>query len=210
MSGVVSFGQACTPTSIARLRPFPSRGEVTLDLSRTRFISPGGVVGLCLLGRGVCDHGQPLTIKLGTQIASYACRMGLHEYFGHIPDVEFDPPIDLWDVQHHDRRGDLVELTLVAVDDDDQVNDASAAVSEVLAEQLPDLAGREREAIINGVAELLSNVERHSGETEALFTVQSYRWEVVLSVGDAGRGVRASLNHLHGSRIRRMTDGQVL
>ena len=63
--------------------------------------------------------------------------------------------------------------------------------------------------MFTAIAELLSNVERHSGVHEACVVAQTHEHRVRLAVGDNGCGIRASLARTRAAEIGSMTDEQV-
>ena len=101
-----------------------------------------------------------------------------------------------------------MEFTLVHVDSDDAVEQAALHIMGIVESKAKGF-GTIRDELFTAIAELLSNVERHSGVHEACVVAQTHEHRVRIAVGDDGCGIRASLARTRAADMQEMSDAEV-
>jgi hypothetical protein len=124
-------------------------------------------------------------------ISNYLVRMRLPDAFESDDRIRFH---NVPQVRERDLPGRLVELTSLQVDNDDEVEEQTSRLMEVILTQRPDLRSRHGELSVT-ISELLSNIQVHSQTREAALAVQAYpqQGSVVLAFGDGGIGIPGAL-----------------
>lgn len=192
-----------------RARPLPPDGPVVLDLGATVFIKPLGMAALYWIVRRLRDAGRPVHLTIGhKQVATYLCRMNFHKGFAKDRRVTFSPDLRSTRLHRARLRKQLMEFTIVRVDSDDAVEQAALRLISIVQSKAPFFAPIS-DQMFTAIAELLSNVERHSGVHEACVVAQTHEHRVRIAVGDNGCGIRVSLARTRGAEIAPMTDEQV-
>ncbi len=195
--------------ALDRLPSLPPDGPIVLDLGRTFFINPVGMATLYWMVRELRAAGRPVHITIGSNsVATYLCRMDFHKSFGPDPGVTFAPDLRTKKLSRTKLATQLMEFTLVHVDSDDAVEQAALQIMGIVQTRARGF-DTVRDELFTAIAELLSNVERHSGVHEACVVAQTHEHRVRIAVGDNGYGIRATLARTRGPEIQSMSDGEV-
>src|SRR2546425_1127786 len=101
-----------------------------------------------------------------------------------------------------------VPALVLALTDDADVEDAALQILGIVESKAPGFI-RDRDELFTAITELISNVERHSGVREASVVAQSHMDCVRIAVGDAGRGIRASLATTRRAQIHSLPDHRI-
>lgn len=159
--------------------------EGILDLRTVDWVRPAVMVGVAALAHRASGVGAPLEVRAPTdrEPASYAARMRLGRVLS-----EFGVAHDLPSSRERDQREHLIEVTLI---DGDAAADRLAAL---VYRKLRPLDVELARAMHGSVGEIGANAPEHSG-TVGFMAAQTLprRNELLLAVGDAGVGIRATL-----------------
>jgi len=196
-------------------------GPLQLDLSRARFIDPYGMCALVLFLNHLPREALPVKLRLqgwpspndeevSSGPASYLTRMGFWEEVHELLDARADSvpirPARLTD------RSVLLDITIM------RSHDAISVMLRKTGEILQNLgfAITARGHILEVLSELCSNVLLHA-QTEfgGVAAMQTYKNRdgaryLVMSIGDAGIGVRRSLAANMALAERLQSDSQAL
>lgn len=178
--------------------------QLELDLSGLRFITPYGLVVLCLMGRYARTICERVVYRMpqASTLRSYLGRVRFAEALSGL--VELAGPGLLVDQDREKSESEaLLEITRIEerVDVESVLNHIGQRVEAILAEEL---GYREVEInqFKNVVAELCHNILDHSMNW-GYVTAQRYRNPrnnrkyVVIGVGDLGIGIKKSLSQHH-------------
>jgi hypothetical protein len=178
--------------------PYINDASLLLDFSATNFIKPAGIIALMLISQYVAQtSGQPIQItNLETDLLAYLERVNFFKVAKQWVQLEGELPEQQWD--RNPQTANLLELTPItnAVDVAMVIERAEAIFFRWL--QLPNLG-----SLLKVISELCSNVYQHSGDPHGFIMIQRYRVvsrnevDVVVAVGDMGRGIRGSLATKH-------------
>lgn len=200
-------------------------GPLELDLSRTSFVDPYGMVGLVIFINHLPDDALPLRLSLPgwpaansadiefantTGAVSYLTRMGfweeVHQRLAAQPEQVPVRPARLID------RSVLIDITIMHTHD--SISVMLRKTGEIL--QNIGFAITARGHVLEVLSELCSNVLLHA-QTEfgGVAAMQTYRSRtgdryLVMSIGDAGIGVRRSLAANMALAERLESDAQAL
>jgi hypothetical protein len=206
---VYAFPRQLDAYALDRLPALPLEGPLVLDLGRTVFIKPLGMAALYWIVRESRAAGRLVHVMIGSEsVATYLCRMNFHTSFGSDPGVTFAPDLRTKKLRRAKLPTQLMEFTLVHVDNDDAVEQASLQVMGIVQSKAQGFDAI-RDELFTAIAELLSNVERHSGVHEACVVAQTHKHTVRIAVGDNGCGIRATLARTRAAAIQAMSDGEV-
>lgn len=165
-------------------------GSLTVDLSRVRFVLPGGIVAVACLAKAASARGVDVMVKAPADlnVDRYVSRMGLGEV---LSDCGLHAPFTV--VTHHDRADVLVGCQWA---DEEGIAGLANMVNDRLWEA--NVPERTTDLIVSAVFEVADNVLAHSESGGGFICAQTYqpstRFErIELAVGDIGRGVKASL-----------------
>jgi hypothetical protein len=176
-------GQRAADDLLAQLHPEAG----VLDLRAVDWVRPAVMVGVAALAHRADGEGRALELRAPTrpEPAGYAARMRL----GHVL-ADFGVQHDLPESRERDQREHLIE---VAVIDGDP---AAARLAELVFRKLEPVDVALARALHGSVAEIGANAPEHSG-TVGFMAAQTLprRNELLLAVGDAGVGIRATLAH---------------
>lgn len=180
------------------LKPVIIQTPYSLNLENNRFIKPTGIMAITLLARHISKQsGYPVhLINLDSDLLAYLERVNLFDIAGKWLKLDDELPERRWD--RNPQTANLLELTPItnAIDVATVMERAEAIFSRWL--QLPNLG-----SLLKVISELCSNVYQHSGDPHGFIMIQRYRVvsrnevDVVLAVGDMGRGIRGSLAAKH-------------
>lgn len=163
----------------------PADGVV--DLRALDWVRPAVMVGVAALAHRAAAGGRALELRApsAAEPASYAARMRLGRVLSEL-GTQHDLPVS----RERDQRENLIEVTVV--DGDRAAARLAALVFRKLRPVDPALA----QALHISVAEIGANAPEHSG-TVGFMAAQTLprRNELLLAVGDAGVGIRATLAH---------------
>lgn len=193
-----------SPTLTAALRD-DKQTDLTVDLSKTRFSMPGGLVAVACLIEDATENDQNVTfippggskphntkLKAFQDSGKYLYRMELasflanHKIEPHLPSVRF-----------HDTKTHLIELRRFS--SPREAEDLSAFVFDSVSNENGDDAARQVYQII---AELADNAIEHSKQGFGFMAMQRYprKHKVEFCIGDIGIGLRASLSESYDIR----------
>lgn len=200
-------------------------GPLELDLSRTNFVDPYGMVGLVIFINHLPDEALPIRLTLPgwpsanpadiefantTGAVSYLTRMGfweeVHQRLAARPEQVPVRPSRLID------RSVLIDITIMHTHD--SISVMLRKTGEIL--QNIGFAITARGHVLEVLSELCSNVLLHAqtdfGGVAAMQTYRSRSGEryLVMSIGDAGIGVRRSLAANMALAERLESDAQAL
>jgi len=188
--------------------PLPA-SDLCIDLTQTTFVTPAGMTVLFWIIRQLREAGCRVHVEIGSKdVANYLCRMNFHLPFSGDVDLTFNPDISAAKIHKADASSSLMEFRLIAVNDSGDVESAALHLLEIVASQAPGLI-RDRDEFFTSIAEMVSNVERHSGVKEASIVAQTVKDRVRVAVGDNGCGIRRSLAVLRANQIQHMPDHAV-
>ena len=194
-------------------------GPLLLDLSGVQFIDPYGMVSLVLFLNHLPPEALPVRLLLpgwpgaeppSSGPASYLTRMGFWELVQQTLDVKPHqvPVRPMWFVD----RNALLDLTILH--SHDAISVMLRQIGEILQNVSYTVLGRGH--VLEVLSELSSNVLLHA-QTEfgGVAAMQTYRNRkgtryVVISIGDAGIGVRRSLAANQALSERLGSDAQAL
>lgn len=155
-------------------------------------------MALVLASRRIAKlSGHPVKlINCDSTLGQYLERVNLFEVAAEWLQLEDSLPESRWD--RNPQTANLLELTPVsnATEVIKAMERAEAVFSRWL--QLPNLS-----SLLKVISELCSNIYDHSGDQHGFVLIQKYEYlsrgevEVVLAVGDLGKGIRGSLEERH-------------
>jgi Histidine kinase-, DNA gyrase B-, and HSP90-like ATPase len=178
------------------------RGVASLDLARTAFVDAYALTGLACFVASAARDGLPVRVVLpeDPDVRSWLSRM----HFGDVLEA-FDVQVagEMPRVVEHDRRDALIELQRF------QDAHGSDRLASFVWERLEGGAdGEVVNQLFEATGELGANVVEHADSPSGGFvTAQRYKAgtpdeRIIVSVGDAGIGIRESLRPRYGE----MTD----
>lgn len=183
-------------------------GEV--DLSRVRFVRPGGLVGLSSLIETWTMEDRPLGIKLPPDgVAGYMQRM---DFFANFDDKLLHNK-DVTRLEIGTRHGDASLSELRTVRTEDEVAEVTLEFHRLLSKG--NLAKNEVNRCCTVLSEFLENAVVHAKSPCGAYTViQTYQMggkRVCVAVADAGIGIPATLRD-HREAVSRgiSTDGSLI
>lgn len=182
--------------------------RVGLDLRALDWVEPFGLVYLFWYIEALLDSDVmrvDVALPPDENVSNYLARMRLAEA---LEATELVTLHNVRGVRERDLPGRLVELTTFRVDNDDEVEDQTARLMEVILTQRPDLRSQHEELSFT-ISELLSNIQVHSRTGEAAIAAQAYpqQGSVVLAIGDGGVGIPVALRpHLS----EQLSDAEVI
>lgn len=161
-----------------------------MDLRGVSFALPGGIVALACIAEAARSRGFELDVlaPASDDVARYVSRMGLGEVLDRC-GARHTLPV----VNHHNRADVLVECRWARAE---SIGDVSELVNERLWEAGVD--ARTTDVVTMAVYELADNVRTHAASEGGFICAQTYelgtpRERLDVAVGDAGQGIRASL-----------------
>ena len=176
-----------------------------VDLSRSQFIDPYGLVGIAC---GVAALAQEGTVDLrlpqDDNVRNYLARMNFQVIAG-LPNVRADGVLPRVLRQDHSD-------SLLALQRFDDTFGAEAVANLIYTRLRQQVSGDLLEQLHESVGELGNNVEEHAASPAGGFmAAQTYRRNqqeeyLIVAVGDAGIGLRASLERRHP----RSTDSEAI
>lgn len=169
-------------------------GGLQIDLSPVSFAMPGGLVAVACLVTDAWQAGTPVFVTPPRKLdaALYASRMGLG---GILRDCGFHDPFP--SVTHHPRQDVLYECEWI---DDAGLEDLATLVNDRMWEA--GVEERTIDLIAAAVYELASNVHTHAAAGGGFICAQTFRRgtpqeRVEVAVGDAGCGIRSTIERRH-------------
>lgn len=194
----LKYGIAGVETLYSAVAHAPRSARYVFDMKDVPFLQPCGVIALLSAVRHCSDLSghRVIIINLNDRLFSYLDRMDLFKvaegWLAPIGNVT-----DRWNRSSH--TANLLELTKIGCPED-----VEAVVERAERIFAPCLTEDELGSLLSVLSELCSNVFEHSHDPHGCALIQKYHSEqknqskVCLSVGDMGRGVRASLAERHG------------
>ena len=176
------------------IRLAPSEGTVrgcpvTIDLRGIRFVEPFGITYLYwLIDYLLAEKASHVTVKVSWNVQNYLIRMDFPKAFETNPEVEFRPNLHLIKLFRRNLSNQLVELKKFHLRNEDDVEDLTGKVMDVIDNRRPDLR-RINYQLYLAISELLSNIESHSWSRKGTLVVQSYGQQVYMAIGDGGKGI---------------------
>lgn len=165
-----------------------SPDDGVLDLRTVDWVRPAVMVGVAALAHRAQDEGAAIEVRAPTrpEPAGYAARMWLGRVLSDL-GVSHDLPASS---RERDQRDHLIEVTVVDGDP------AAARLAELVFRKVRSVDLSLAKALHGSVAEIGANAPEHSG-TIGFMAAQTLprRNELLLAVGDAGVGIRATLAH---------------
>lgn len=194
-----SFGDDVTKAdNLLKLLPDHFSEPVALDLGNARFIKPMGLMMLVLVARRIAaQSGQPVRlVNLNNDLLAYLERVNLFDVAHQWLELDDRLPEQRW--ERNPQTANLLELTPITNAGD--VAQAMARAEAIFSRwlHLPNLG-----SLLKVISELCSNIYQHSGDPYGFVLIQRYQVvsrhevDVVLAVGDLGRGIRGSLIARH-------------
>ena len=183
-------------------------GEV--DLSRVRFVRPGGLVGLSSLIESWTMEDRPLRVKLPSDdVAAYMQRMDFFANFGD--KLLYDKDVTCLEIGTRHDDASLSELRTVRTED--EVSAVTGDFHRLLSKSY--LARTEVNRCCTVLSEFLENAVIHAESPCGAYTaIQTYRMggkRVCVAVADAGVGIPTTLRD-HREAVSRgiSTDGGLI
>lgn len=180
-----------------------------LDLSRVRFITPGGLVGLaCLIESWILKYGElSLIVPDNLDVLGYMHRM---DFFEHFRDrVSFDKSLSYLETRGR-HPASLSELRRVV--SKETARDVSKQFYEIL-EGPGGLCKAEVDHCCEVLTESLNNVLDHAGSTCGAYTAIQ-KWpaldKVAVAVADAGVGIPHTIRSHPRARQRSLSDSVLI
>lgn len=182
------------------LTRFPHRitaeADGLVDLSRAQFIDPYGLVGIACVIADLAQRGDvDVRLPHDDNVRNYLARMGFHAVL-HQPNVHTDTALSK--VMRQDHSEFLLEFQRF-----DDTFGAEAVANLVYTRLQGEVDGGMLEQLHESVGELGNNVDEHAGSPVGGFVAaQTYRRHqadeyLIVAVGDAGMGLRKSLEKRH-------------
>lgn len=172
--------------------------QYVLNLEAISFLKPMGVMALVLTVRQIAiQSGHPvLLVNTDSELLSYLERVNFFDVAGDWLDLGSSFPEQQWD--RNPQTANLLELTPItnAGDVAQVMGRAETIFSRWL--HLPNLNN-----LLKVISELCSNIYQHSDDPHGFVLIQRYQYrlqgevEVILAVGDLGKGIRGSLAARH-------------
>ena len=185
-------GTGGVETFFNRVAGLPPARRYVFEMGGVTFIEPCGVIALLSAVRHcAAQSGARVLIKnLNEQLYPYLHRMDLFQ----VAETWLRPVAPLneeWSRNVHTVN--LLELTPVTGYDD-----MTTVVERARGIFGPWLSPDELSGLLRVISELCQNIYQHSGDAHGCVLIQKYQPEpnrvfICLSVGDAGRGIRANL-----------------
>ena len=179
-----------------------SSDGIVLDLRRTAFIDPYGMVLLCLIGRYLRESFDRVVYRLpeSSQVRSYLSRMRFLKTLAKSVSLQGWSPYEGQEVRGKTESEALLEITKIEERDDIEsvLEYINVRVSTILAEELG-YTVREITKFKYVIAELGHNILDHSLNW-GYVVAQRYTDPrenlkfVVIGVGDLGVGIKRSLS----------------
>jgi hypothetical protein len=167
-----------------------------VDLSRSQFVDPYGLVGIACAVAALAQNGTvELRLPRDDNVRNYLARMNFQTVVD-LPNVQPDGALPI--VARQDHSDFLLELQ--------HFNDtfgAEAVANLVYTRLRGQVQGALLEQLHESVGELGNNVEEHAvSPVGGFMAAQTYRRNqqeeyLIVAVGDAGIGLRASLERRH-------------
>lgn len=172
---------------------------MTLDFSRSSFITPYGMIFLYALVSHLREKYPDSPVRVifpvGNDLFGYSCRMHLPQMLKEIGDVTISP--EPYTVRERDRRASLQELKLADLPHNDAADEEADYLSQIIRRQT-NFQVDTLEIIDTGLSELLSNVVTHSGKNQAILVAQTYQNDIRIAIGDSGVGIPFRLRPYQG------------
>jgi len=191
-------GDRLDQTTTTRLAP--SKGAVcgcpvTIDLRHIKFIEPFGIIYLYwLIDYLLSENASRVIVEVSGDVRNYLVRMDVPKAFEGNPRVEFKPDLHLIRLFRRDLKDRLVELQTFHLNNDDDVEDLTGKVMDVIKSRKNDIEDLHY-CLYLSISELLSNIEVHSGSKIGTLVVQSYDSRVYIAIGDGGIGIPNKLRN---------------
>lgn len=186
------------PDNLYNLLAHITPAQYVLNLENIGFMKPMGIMELVLAVRYIAEQsGYPIhLVNLDSDLLAYLERVNFFKVADQWLQFDAELPVQHWSRNPHTVN--LLELTPItnAVDVAMVMERAESIFSHWL--QLPNL-----NSLLNVISELCSNIYQHSGDPHGFIMIQRYKVisrnevDVVLVVGDMGRGIRGSLAAKH-------------
>lgn len=177
--------------------------DVTIDLSRLRFVEPAGMLGFVTACVEAQRMGNTLTIvpPNDPDVANYLLRMHFRDLLRH-HGIGFSGPFASRQVRARELGTRLLELcTIMDHVEGERIGGQLYAMGRVAGVPV----GFIRRAVV-AWEEALDNALEHSGRHEVFTVAQRYQRRIEIAVGDLGVGFLATLKR----RYRIATDAQAL
>lgn len=192
---VDSFGSDFQASNnLYSLLPVQAATQYTLNLENAGFFKPIGVMALLLVTRKISEQsGYPLClVNLDEDLVAYLERVNFFKIAAHWLQLDIELSRKSW--VRNPQTANLLELTQItnAVDVANVLERAEIIFERWL--QRPNLG-----SLLKMISELCSNIYQHSGDPHGFILIQRYNYisegevDVVVAVGDLGRGIRATL-----------------
>lgn len=167
---------------------------ISIHLEDLNFVEPFGLIYLFWYLRWIGGRASDLQVVLpqNRDILTYLKRMHLPESVDDMHQVSFIPRIDSWMISEADLPGQLVELEIFEVSDDDAVYELAGKTVEIILSRDRDVRVS-NELLHLTLTEVISNIEVHSGTRIGALAVQRYGDRVHMAFGDGGVGIPSAL-----------------
>lgn len=185
---------------LERVAPLPPDAKVLIDARHTRWASPYGLTALLTLAQSRSERAT-FAVPDNDETASYWARAGFFHHAESVFDLKGSYP-------KRSQAGEssvLLEITPIVKSDD--VHDVVGRIQQKSQQILTGELHLDAKATIPFtmiLSEVCQNIVEHAG-TGGWVAVQTYNWKkrlgrrvVVISVCDAGKGFRQSLESAPG------------
>lgn len=162
-----------------------------IDLSRTEFVSPAGLVAVATLADQATRSGKTIN-WIGPRAPSprnYLARMHLGEILESL-GIEHNLPA----VQETPLEDTLLELRTFSTESD---GEALANLVFEKATNAIESGSPNAHVLHEGICELAGNVCFHARVDHGFAAAQTYQGSIVFAVGDGGVGIKQSLESTH-------------
>lgn len=185
--------------------------RIGLNLRGLDWVSPFGLIFLYWYIRDLVDRHDVEKVIVAepanSDVANYLCRMHVPEAFADDHHVDMKE-LEERSIRERDLSSQLVELETLRVDHDKEVHRQTERLMEVILRQA-DVADARKDDLWLTLAEVLSNIQVHSGTQKAALAVQSYENKLRLAFGDGGAGIPARLGD-HEEVPENPTDADII
>ncbi len=176
----------------------PLANQYTIDLAAVDFIRPYGVIALVSAARALFERcGKPVTLaNIREKVHGYLERVDLFMVGEQWLRAD-KPPTEVFD--RDQPTPSLLELTRVT-----SATDVSTVIAQADRIFSYWLHVRNLRSLLNVLSELCANIYQHSHDANGVVLIQTHRVvsknevHVRVALGDAGRGVQASLQSHFG------------
>lgn len=209
-----SLDDATLEQVFAQLAPLPADAKVLIDARHTRWASPFGLTGLLTIAQSRAER-PGFAVPDADETSSYWARAGFFKHAEELFDLHGQVPRS----RAAAESDVLLEITAVTRSEDvhEVVGRIQQKAQAILVREL-NLDVKATMGFAMTLSEACQNIVEHAGRG-GWVAVQAYQWRkrlgrrvVVISVGDAGVGFRASLEGAPSRRSAgdRWDDAQAL